>query len=110
MLRASSPEVLAQTMATAARNPLVAQRLWPVMRQTAPSCTARVVIEPGSLPESGSVSAKQPSASPRCKGVSHFCCSGEPKFASGHITSELCTLAHERKPESARSSSCMRRP
>ena len=42
---------------------------------------------------------------------SHRCfCSSEPYAQIGYITSELCTLANERMPESPRSSSWQIRP
>jgi len=111
MLRASSPPALAQTTATSALLPLVAQRLCPVSLHEVPSGRARVCNEAGSLPDSGSVRAKHPSASPLRKRGSHLAfCSGEPRAWMGHITSDVCTLAQERKPESARSISCIIRP
>ena len=56
--------VCAQTTATSAIEPLVIHILRPSRTQSAPSRRARVRIPPGSEPWSGSVSPKQPMASP----------------------------------------------
>ena len=51
----------------------------PLSTQSSPSRRARVRIEDGSLPESGSVRPKQPMASPAAMAGSHSCfCSSLP--------------------------------
>ena len=58
----------------------------------------------GSLPWSGSVSPKQPIASPAAILGSHsFFWSSEPYFQIGNIESEPCTDTRLRSPESAAS-------
>ena len=58
----------------------------------------------GSLPWSGSVSPKQPIASPAAIRGSHsFFWSSEPYFQIGNIASEPCTDTRLRRPESAAS-------
>src|SRR6266567_624609 len=71
----------AQTVATSATLPLVIHILLPVKIQSSPSRTARVRMPAGFDPKSGSVSPKQPIASPAASRGSHccFCCS-EPYF------------------------------
>ena len=65
-----------------------------------------VLIEPGSLPASGSVSPKQPIASPVAIRGSHSSfCSSVPHRWSANIASEPCTLTKLRSPESTASSS-----
>ena len=54
----------AQTTATSAIEPFVIHIFWPCRIQSSPSRRARVRIEPGSEPASGSVRPKQPIASP----------------------------------------------
>jgi hypothetical protein len=72
---------------------------------------ARVFIEPGSEPLSGSVRPKQPMSSPVAILGRYFCfCSSEPYFQIGHIASEPCTLAKLRRPLSPYSSSWRARP
>ena len=63
----------AHTTATSATEPLVIHIFAPLSTQSSPSRRARVRIEPGSLPESGSVSPKQPIASPTASRGSHSC-------------------------------------
>ena len=78
----------------------------PDSTQSDPSRTARVRIEPGSLPASGSVSPKQPSASPVAIRGSHSCrCSSLPHLWIAYIASEPCTDTKLRSPESTASSS-----
>ena len=67
---------------------------------------ALVVMLDGSLPWSGSVSPKQPMASPAAMRGSHSSfCSGEPYFQMGNMASEPWTETRLRTPESAASSS-----
>ena len=58
------PSSLAQTTAMSAIGELVIQVLAPVRRKPPETFSARVVIEPGSEPWSGSVRPKQPTNSP----------------------------------------------
>ena len=102
--------VCAQTTATSAIEPLVIHILRPSRTQSAPSPApsrrARVRIEPGSEPASGSVSPKQPTFSPAAMPGSHSCfCSSEPKAQIAYIASDPCTDTSERMPESTASSS-----
>jgi hypothetical protein len=101
----------AQTTATSATPPLVIHILVPLTIQSSPSRRARVRIEPGSLPESGSVRPKQPMASPAAIRGSHSCfCSSEPNFQMGNMASEPWTDTKLRAPESPASSSRHARP
>ena len=96
----------AQTTAMSAMPPLVIQSLLPFSTQSEPSRRAEERIEAGSEPASGSVSPKQPIASPAAIGGSHSCfCSSEPYFQIGNIASEPWTETKERKPLSPASSS-----
>ena len=71
--------VTAHTTATSATPPLVIHILVPLSTQSSPSRRARVRMEEGSLPESGSVRPKQPMASPAAMAGSHSCfCSSLP--------------------------------
>jgi len=73
--------------------------------------SARVSIAEGFDPCSGSVSPKQPTASPVPSFGSHSSfCSSLPKAWIGYITSAPWTLAIERSPESHASSSRIRSP
>ena len=75
----SSAPRLAQTTATSAIEPLVIHIFVPSSTQSSPSRRARVRIEAGSEPWSGSVRPKQPIASPAAIGGSHSCfCSSLP--------------------------------
>ena len=56
--------VFAQTTKTSAMGELVIHILLPVSRQPPSTVRARVCIDPGSEPWSGSVSPKQPTHSP----------------------------------------------
>ena len=77
--RTPSSSVRAHTTATSEIEPLVIHILLPVRIQSSPSRRARVRIEPGSEPESGSVRPKQPIASPVAIRGSHCCfCSSLP--------------------------------
>lgn len=71
--------VRAQITATSAIGALVIHILAPVSTQSSPSRRARVVIEAGSEPWSGSVRPKQPIASPVAIDGSQRCfCSSLP--------------------------------
>ena len=84
---------------------------WPCRIQSSPSRRARVRIEPGSEPESGSVRPKQPIASPAAIRGSHSCfCSSEPQRWIAYIASEPCTDTRLRTPLSPASSSMQARP
>src|ERR1700677_5172549 len=103
--------VTAQTIATSATDPLVIHILRPLRIQSDPSRRARVVIEAGSEPASGSVRPKQPSASPAAMRGSHCCfCSSEPQRQIAYIASDPCTDTSERRPLSPASSSRHARP
>jgi hypothetical protein len=68
-------------------------------------------MPPGFEPKSGSVSPKQPIASPAASLGSHFrFCASVPNAKIGYMTSDPCTDANERSPESPRSSSCIASP
>ena len=72
---------------------------------------ARVRIELGSEPLSGSVRPKHPTASPAAMRGSHCCfCSSEPHFQIANMASEPWTDTSERTPESPASSSMQARP
>ena len=80
----------------------------PVVAVAARAC---VRIEPGSEPESGSVSPKQPIASPAAIRGSHCCfCSSEPQRWIAYIASEPWTETRLRTPESPASSSMQASP
>ncbi len=103
--------VCAQTTATSATDPLVIHILRPSSSQSVPSRRARVRIEAGSEPASGSVSPKQPIASPAAIGGNQAClCSSDPKAQIAYMASEPCTETSDRMPESAASSSRQARP
>ena len=71
--------VPAQTTATSATEPLVIHILVPLSTQPSPSRLAVVRIPAGLEPKSGSVSPKQPIASPAAIRGSQACfCSSEP--------------------------------
>src|SRR4051812_34486150 len=107
-----SPEsVRAQTTATSAIEPFVIHIFVPFKTQSDPSRRACVRIDPGSEPASGSVSPKQPIASPECIGGSQRCfCSSEPQRQIANIASDPCTETSERTPESPASSSMHVKP
>jgi hypothetical protein len=98
--------VLAHTTATSAIEPLVIHIFVPLRTQSPPSRRARVRIEPGSEPESGSVSPKQPIASPAAIRGSHSSfCSSEPQRWIAYMASEPWTETRLRTPLSPASSS-----
>jgi len=98
--------VSAQTTATSATVPLVDHRLAPSSTQSPPARRAVVPIEAGSLPASGSVSAKHPSASPAAiRGSQSFFWSAEPQRCRANMANEPCTETKLRSPESTASSS-----
>ena len=104
--RIAPSSVLAQTTATSAIVPFVIHIFAPFRIQSEPSRRACVRIEPGSEPASGSVSPKQPIASPACIGGSQRSfCSSEPNFQIGYIASEPWTETALRTPASPASSS-----
>jgi hypothetical protein len=103
--------VRAQTSATSASVPLVIHVFSPSITQQSPTIFARVRMPAGFDPKSGSVSPKQPNASPLCRRGSQCCfCSSDPYVRMGYITSAPCTDTKLRSPESPRSSSCMISP
>jgi hypothetical protein len=76
-----------------------------------PTRRAWVRIAPGSLPLSGSVSPKQPIASPAAIHGNHSCfCSSLPHLQIAYIASEPWTDIRLRTPESPASSSMQARP
>src|SRR5215469_12892044 len=96
--------VFAHTTATSAIDPLVIHILLPESTQSDPFRTALVFMLDGSLPWSGSVSPKQPTARPAAIAGSHsFFWSSEPYFQMGNMASDPCTDTRLRKPESAAS-------
>src|ERR1700733_512666 len=98
--------VPAQITATSATDPLVIHILVPERVHWPPFIIAFVFMLPGSLPWSGSVSPKQPIASPAAIRGSHSCfCSCEPYRQIGYMASEPCTDPRLRRPESQASSS-----
>ena len=106
----SSP-ALAQTTATSAIEPLVIHIFEPSSTQSSPSRRALVRIEAGSEPWSGSVSPKQPIASPvAIEGSQRSRCSSVPQRWIANIASDPCTDTRLRTPESVASSSRQARP
>ena len=96
--------VAAHTTAMSAIDPLVIHILVPERTQPSPFFLALVVMLDGSLPWSGSVSPKQPIASPAAIRGSHSCfCSSDPYFQIGNMASDPCTETMLRSPESAAS-------
>ena len=78
----------------------------PFSTQSEPSRRAWVRIEPGSDPASGSVSPKQPIASPACiAGSQRSFCSSVPQRQIAYIASDPCTETALRTPASPASSS-----
>lgn len=109
--RPSPPSSRAHTIATSAREPLVIQRLTPWITQSSPTRRQRVRIAPGSLPASGSVSPKQPTASPDARrGSQASLTASDAHRWMGYITRLDCTLTKLRRPESTYSTSRLRRP
>ncbi len=103
--------VCAHTTATSATDPLVIHILLPDSTQSLPSRFARVRMPAGLDPKSGSVSPKQPIASPVAIRGSHSCfCSSDPCFQIANIASEPCTDTSDRRPESPASSSMQASP
>ncbi len=87
------------------------QRFFPVRTQSEPSLRAKVRMEAGSLPASGSVRPKHPIASPFAIRGSHSSfCSSEPNLWMADMASEPCTLTKVLRPESPASSSMQARP
>ena len=103
--------VFAHTTATSAIGPLVIHILPPLRIQSEPSRRAWVRMPPGFEPKSGSVSPKQPIASPAAILGSHSrFCSSLPNRQIANMASEPCTETMLRSPESAASSSRQARP
>jgi hypothetical protein len=103
--------VRAQTTATSATDPLVIHIFEPFSTQSAPSRRALVRIPAGFDPKSGSVSPKQPIASPAdIRGSHSFFCSSLPYFQIAYIASDPCTDTSDRIPESAASISRQANP
>ena len=91
--------VCAHTTARSAIEASPIQRLVPLSTQSPPSRRATVRSEAGSLPASGSVRAKQPTAFPVAMGGSHWSfCSSEPHSWIAVIASEPCTETNVRRP------------
>ena len=90
--RISPASSLAQTTNTSAIGELLIQVLEPFSTNPPSTDLARVRIEPGSEPPSGSVRPKQPTNSPlRSLGRYLSFCASDPKAWMGYITSEDCT-------------------
>ena len=103
--------VCAHTTAKSATEPFVIHILRPSSTQSSPSRRARVRIDAGSEPWSGSVRPKQPMASPAAMFGSHCCfCSSLPQRWIANIAREPWTETSERMPESDASSSRQARP
>src|SRR5215475_4843005 len=99
-----TPSSFAHTTAMSAIGALVIHILAPVSRNPPWTFSARVTIEPGSEPWSGSVSPKQPTISPLASlGRYLRRCASDPYLKTGCITRDDCTDMAERKPESTRS-------
>src|SRR5271166_248598 len=91
--------VRAQQIATSATVPLVIQVFSPLITQSLPSFTALVAIPAGFDPKPGSVSPKQPSASPfAILGSQRSFCSSVPYVRIGYITNAPCTDTKLRSP------------
>ena len=85
--------------------------LVPLSTQSEPSRLALVRMPDGFDPKSGSVSPKQPIASPAAICGSHCCFwSSEPQRQIANIASDPCTLTSDRMPESTASSSMQAKP
>ena len=84
---------------------------WPLIDQPPSVLVARVRRLAASEPVSGSVSPKQPSASPEQSRGSHFCfCSSLPQLSIEPATSEVWTETTVRAEESARPTCSTIRP
>ena len=98
-----SGSVWAKISATSATLPSEIHIFWPVIRQPPSIFSARVRIDEGSEPASGSVSPKQPNASPEHSRGSHcFFCSSVPQRSIEPQTSEVWTETTVRAEESPR--------
>jgi hypothetical protein len=83
----------------------------PSSTQSSPSRRARVRIDAGSDPKSGSVRPKQPIASPLAIRGSHCCfCSSLPQRQIANIARDPCTETSDLIPESEASSSRQAKP
>ena len=95
--------VWAKISATSEKLPSEIHIFWPLIDQPESVLVARVRRLAASEPVSGSVSPKQPSASPEQSRGSHFCfCSSVPHLSIEPATSEVCTETTVRAEESAR--------
>ena len=84
---------------------------WPLILQPPSIFSARVRIEEGSEPASGSVRPKQPKISPEVRPGSQRCfCSSVPQRSIDPQTSEVCTETTVRIAESPRPTSSTIRP
>ena len=107
----SSGSVWAKTSATSAKFPIEIHILLPEIDQPESVFVARVRRLAASEPVSGSVSAKQPSASPEQSRGSHSrFCSSVPHCSIEPQTSEVCTETTVRAEESARPTCSTIRP
>ena len=98
-------------MATSLTLPFVIHIFVPESTQSSPSRRANVRIDPGSLPESGSLRPKHPMASPLVMRGNHSArCSSLPCVRMANIASALCTDTNDRKPESPASNSSSTNP
>ncbi len=89
--------------AKAATLPIEIHCFWPVSRQPPSTFSARVLRLAASEPVSGSVSPKQPSASPeQIPGMNACFCSSVPQRAIAEPTSEVFTDTTVRAELSAR--------
>src|SRR6266700_3302876 len=89
--------VFAHTTATSAIEPLVIHIFRPDSTQSVPSRRAEVRIAAGSDPASGSVSPKQPIASPvAILGSQASLCPSDPHRQMANIASEPCTDTSDR--------------
>ena len=95
--RMSPASSFAHTTNTSAIGELVIQVFEPFSTNPPSTRFARVRIDAGSDPASGSVRPKQPTHSPLRSFGRYFCfCASEPKSQIGYITSDDCTENAER--------------
>ena len=94
-----------------ATDPLVIHILVPLSTHSSPSRLARVRIPAGLEPKSGSVSPKQPIASPAAiRGSQRVFWSSLPNLQIAYMASDPCTETMLRTPESPASSSMQASP
>ncbi len=100
---AFSGSAWAKTRATSATLPSEIHIFWPLMRQPPSIFSARVRMDAGSEPASGSVRPKHPNASPAHSRGSQRCfCSSVPQRSIDPHTSEVWTETTVRMAESPR--------